>query len=206
MMTPSPINGLGQLPPLACSPAQDAACGLEYATHVLETDGFADVLAASEAPRLVQAAGAQLISHAVLRAQIDDAARVVATDPASAPAVERVRQSLNALVAPPREPIPSRLLEIAVTLGGVLGAVFGMLPFLGFIISPWLLLGVIAIPLVAYVLQLYNQSAVTRSRGRATAEHEDAILALLRRADEIRALMAARARQAAHVTLDAPAM
>ena len=204
MWTPSPVTAPGATSPYACSPAQDAACGLEYATSVLEVDGLPDMLSVLEAPRLGQASGGQLMSHAVLRAQIDDAARVVATDPASAPLVDRVRQSTNTMLEPPREPVPSKYIEGGGVLGGVAGAVLSVLPFLGFIISPWLILGVLAVSVLAYLVQLYNQSSVTSSRERARAEHEEAILALLRRADEIRAAQAAMARQVAHVSLDPP--
>ncbi len=205
MVTPSPGYGPGVQSPLPVAPAPDAAYGLEYATQVLEADGLPDMLSPTEAPRLAQAAGAQFMSHAVLRAQIDDAARVVATDPASTRLVDRLRQTSNTLLEPAKDPIPPAVLNGALTLGGVVGTLVSMLPFLGFAVSPWLIIGVIVFCAGAYLLQMYNQSAATRSRERAKSEHEDAILALLRRADEIRAVLASQARQAAHVSLEPPA-
>ncbi len=192
---------------LACSPAQDAACGLTYASQVLERGGLPDALTVDEAPRLVQAAGSPLVSHAILQAQVDDAARVVAAaDPASAPVVQRVRASMAALVEPPKEPISNQLLNGVAILGSILGVVLGILPAFGILVSPWLVLGVLGVSLAAYGAQLFNNSAITRTQVRRAAEHEEAILALLRRADALRAQMAQQARQTAHLSLDTPAM
>lgn len=204
-MVTSPTTAPGQLSSFACAPDGDAACGLEYAATILETGGIPDALSSSEAPKLSRAAGGQLISHAVLREQIDEAARVVATDAASAPAVQRVRQSINTLAEPPAEPIPSKHLNLIATLGGIIGTVLSMLPLFGVLVSPWIAIAVFGVGLGAYLLQLYNQHAVTKTYERSRSEHEEAILALLRRADELRAQSAARARQVAFVNIDAPA-
>ena len=191
----------------AGSPNQDAASGLAYATLVLETDGFTDVLAVNEAPRLAQAAGNNLISHAVLQAQIDDAARVVAAaDPASAAVVQRLRASTAALAEPPRESLMSQIWKGLPMLGGILSVVLGILPSLGFFVSPWAIVGVLALSVVAYLGQWLTGSSEGKKRERQVAEHEEAILALLRRADELRAVMAQQARQTAHVGLDMTGM
>lgn len=185
----------------------DPASGLQYATRVLEKDGFVDFLAVNEAPRLSQAAGGQFVSHAVLQAQIEDAARVVAaTDPSSTPVVTRLRTTMNALVEPPKEPISNTLLSILSTAGTILGLVLGILPAFGFMVSPWIALGVLAVSVFVYLAQLFNNNALVGSRDKQIADHEEAILALLRRADELRAQAAQQARQTAHLTLQSPAL
>jgi hypothetical protein len=204
-MSTSSIIAPGQLSSLACSPDQDAACGLEYAAPILESGGIPDVLSASEAPRLVRAAGGRLLSHAALQGQIDEAARVVATQPGAAPIVQRVRETTNTLAEPPREPIPSRHLNLIATLCSIIGTVLGILPVFGVFLSPWIAVGVLGAGLCAFLLQIFNDHMVAKNLKRARSDHEDAILALLRRADEMRSEAARRARRAAHVSLDAPA-
>lgn len=194
-------------PPQASLPDQDPAWGLAGSAQVLELGG-AIGLTANEAPRLSQAAGGQLVALDVLQAQVEDAARVVAAaDPASVALVQRVRASTAALAQPPEEPISNAFLNGLAIFGGILGMVLGILPAFGFLISPWFAVGVLALSVVPYGAQLYNSSAVTRTRERQVADHEEGILALLRRADELRLMLAQQqqqARQTAYVTLDAP--
>lgn len=203
-MFTSATNSPGQLSSLACPIDQDAACGLEYAASVLETGGLPDALSASEAPKLNRAAGGQLISHAVLAQQIDDAARVVATDPASVPLIQRVRETTNAVAETPKEPISSKALNFIAVLGSIFGTVLGVLPYFNVIVNPWIAVGVFAVGLGALLLQLFNDHVVSSRAKRARSEHEDAILALIKRADEIRAQTAMRARQTTFVNITPP--
>ena len=118
--------------------------------------------------------------------------------------VQRARNSANALIDQPSPPISRSLLNNVSTFAGILGVVLSILPAFGLLVSPWLIVGVLAVAVGTLIASFFNENAAERARERARAEHQAAIIALLQRAEEVRAALAAQARAAAHVTLDVP--